>query len=88
MMEWKPNMTREEYKKYFIDLYSNAKTLQDLRIAVFGAYQANIQGEITDEDFNEIFEKGTMTKELEDALEPWSDEHFTEENDPLIVGRK
>ena len=87
-MNWKPNMTREELKQYFIELYSNAKTLQDLRIAVFGAHQANEQGEITKEDFYEIFEKGTMTKELEDALEPWSDEHFTEENDPLIVGRK
>ena len=81
-------MTREETRDYFLYVYTHAKTLNELGLAVFGAHQAVQQKEMTDEDFKYIFENGTMTKELEEALEPWSDEHFTEENDPLIVGVK
>ena len=43
---------------------------------------------ITDDEYNYVFNHAKFSDEAQQILEPWSDEYFTEENDPLIVGIK
>ncbi len=81
-------MNKEKLIKDTIEKASKIKDETEFHNWNLGVHMMLFNGNITEEEYNYILKNAKYTKEVEDLLEPWSDEHFTEENDPLIVGVK